>query len=94
MVASDAIMYPSRPQVPPRAVTTSHRFTTAPPSTDTFFSLAPAKNAVWTQFSSHHDGVVQFAFVDGSVRPLAFNINPSILLQLSGMRDGTHPALD
>src|ERR1700674_249665 len=44
---SAAMMLPSSPQQPPRATapTASPKVTAAPPSTEIFFSLLPAKNA-------------------------------------------------
>ena len=51
--------------------------------------LARAESATWNQFSSNHEKGVLFAFADGTVRSLAHNLDSSILLQLSGMRDGS-----
>jgi prepilin-type N-terminal cleavage/methylation domain-containing protein/prepilin-type processing-associated H-X9-DG protein len=43
----------------------------------------------WYQFSSKHAGnIVQFAFADGSVRPITTASNRSIYLAASGMQDG------
>ncbi len=57
--------------------------------------LAKGDAALWNQFSSNHTEGVLFAFADGSVRPLSYSIDPSMLLALSGMRDGTHqPAIE
>ena len=41
----------------------------------------------WT-FGSDHFGVVQFAFCDGSVRPLPITIDPVVLGQLTNIDDG------
>jgi prepilin-type N-terminal cleavage/methylation domain-containing protein len=61
-------------------------------------------DAEWRQFSSSHPGIVEFAFGDGSVRPLTVgqtqqlfvagsSVPPSsdwlLLQQLAGMKDGT-----
>jgi prepilin-type N-terminal cleavage/methylation domain-containing protein len=54
-----------------------------------------AQRALWSQFSSYHPSGVRFAFADGSVRTVSFAINTSLLLKLSGMRDGTGtPVID
>ena len=45
------------------------------------------KKTGWYQFSSWHPGIVQFALVDGSVRPFAQNINIQVLYRLGGMAD-------
>jgi prepilin-type N-terminal cleavage/methylation domain-containing protein len=39
-------------------------------------------------YSSKHGAIVQFSFADGSVKGLAKTINPKVLYQLAGMRDG------
>jgi len=41
-----------------------------------------------TQFGSYHPGICQFAFGDGSVRPIPVNISPSILSALAQRDDG------
>jgi len=43
---------------------------------------------VYAQFNSKHTGIVNFAFVDGSVHALGTSINPITYYQLSGMADG------
>ena len=43
----------------------------------------------WFQFSSRHAGVVNFAFADGSVRPVAKSADYSTFVFASGMADGT-----
>ena len=42
----------------------------------------------WTQFSSEHPGIVNFAFSDGSVRGLSVDINYEEYVLLSGKADG------
>jgi len=42
-----------------------------------------------TQFGSYHPGVCQFALGDGSVRPIAVSISPTILHALAQRDDGT-----
>jgi hypothetical protein len=44
------------------------------------------------RFSSHHPGIVQFCFVDGSVRAVATTIATESLILLGGIRDGQVPA--
>ena len=45
-------------------------------------------DAEYYRFSSRHPGIVQFCFVDGSVRPLATTIADGTLKRLGGMADG------
>ncbi len=45
-------------------------------------------DAEYYRFSSRHPGIVQFCFVDGSVRPLAATIADGTLKRLGGMSDG------
>jgi prepilin-type N-terminal cleavage/methylation domain-containing protein len=45
-------------------------------------------NQTYKQFSSPHQGVVMFAFGDGTVRPLQNNIDANSYFYLSGCRDG------
>ena len=40
------------------------------------------------QFSSRHPGVVQFCFVDGSVRRISTQIETDVLIAIGGMHDG------
>ncbi|MAT69104.1 MAG: hypothetical protein CMJ58_06215 [Planctomycetaceae bacterium] len=40
------------------------------------------------QFHSEHPGIVQFGFVDGSVRPLIDEIDHHVLMALGGIADG------
>ena len=42
----------------------------------------------WAQFSSNHDGIVQFCLADGSVSQLSLNVNPDIYYRLSAVADG------
>lgn len=43
----------------------------------------------WYQFGSYHPGVVQFCVADGSVHPIATQIDRLVFRALSGMADGT-----
>jgi prepilin-type N-terminal cleavage/methylation domain-containing protein/prepilin-type processing-associated H-X9-DG protein len=48
----------------------------------------PNNNDVdWWQFSSRHPGVVNFAFADGSVRPITRSVDWRTFVYASGMRD-------
>jgi prepilin-type N-terminal cleavage/methylation domain-containing protein len=49
-------------------------------------------DAEYFRFSSRHPGIVQFCFVDGSVRSLATNISTEALIFLGGIKDGEVPA--
>lgn len=68
----------------------------------TAFGLANGPNAYVYQFSSNHPGVVQFAFADGSVRPLRVGSTANVgnrgdwfvLLRLSGYKDGATVAAE
>jgi prepilin-type N-terminal cleavage/methylation domain-containing protein len=42
----------------------------------------------WYQYSSHHPGVVQFGFGDGSVRPISKGADYQMFISVSGMQDG------
>jgi len=42
----------------------------------------------WTNFSSKHTGIVNFAFADGSVHSISTSINYVIYAELSGINDG------
>jgi prepilin-type N-terminal cleavage/methylation domain-containing protein len=42
----------------------------------------------WAQFSSHHPGIVQFVFADGSVHGVSLTIDFWDLQRLGGMNDG------
>ena len=49
----------------------------------------PNNNDVdWYMFSSRHPGVVNFAFADGSVRPITRTADRHTFINASGMRDG------
>lgn len=50
--------------------------------------------ALWNQFSSHHQGGAQFAYADGSVRMINFNIDPTVFLRMSGIKDGSAVVTD
>jgi prepilin-type N-terminal cleavage/methylation domain-containing protein/prepilin-type processing-associated H-X9-DG protein len=43
----------------------------------------------WVQFQSNHSGLVNFAFADGSVRPVFKTADFPTYLAMSGMKDGT-----
>ncbi len=43
----------------------------------------------WIQFQSSHPGLVNFAFGDGSVRPIFKTADFNTYVAVSGMRDGT-----
>jgi prepilin-type N-terminal cleavage/methylation domain-containing protein len=42
----------------------------------------------WANFSSNHEGIVQFCLADGSVNQLSLNVDPNIYNQLSAIADG------
>jgi prepilin-type processing-associated H-X9-DG protein len=52
------------------------------------FPLAVARDDPGWKFGSHHPGLVQFVFCDGSVRALINKINPDILGLLAQRNDG------
>ena len=59
----------------------------------TGYDLADVAHAHWYTFASKHLGVAQFAFADGSVRPLFTNIyqsdpNYTLLQEVAGYMDG------
>lgn len=43
----------------------------------------------WYQFSSRHPGIINFAFADGSVRPISQATQNAVYWAASGMADGT-----
>jgi len=50
----------------------------------------PACNDVeWWQFSSRHPGIINFAYADGSVHPIAITADYNMFVAVTGMRDGT-----
>ncbi len=50
---------------------------------------ASGRDTEWWQFSSAHSGnIVQFAFADGSVRPINQSANFNVYIAASGMGDG------
>lgn len=53
------------------------------------YPLAQTMTEFSPVFGSYHTAVVQFAFCDGSVRPLPRAINPTILGLLADRDDGT-----
>jgi prepilin-type N-terminal cleavage/methylation domain-containing protein/prepilin-type processing-associated H-X9-DG protein len=54
-----------------------------------------AQDYHWIQFQSQHPGLVNFAFADGSVRPVFKTADFTTFVQSAGMRDGfiTDPTL-
>ena len=48
----------------------------------------------YAQFSSHHPGVVQFVFADGSVHSISLTIEWWDLQRLAAIGDGEVPNLD
>jgi len=63
----------------------------------TYWGVEKPENAHWYNFSSKHPGIAQFAFADGSVRPIITGVagvnNPFTppwyaLSELAGMEDG------
>jgi len=52
------------------------------------FPLAQSPSEMSWSFGSYHTGVVQFAFADGSVRPLPLSIDLKILGLLASRNDG------
>ncbi|OWK42379.1 DUF1559 domain-containing protein [Fimbriiglobus ruber] len=42
----------------------------------------------WVNFSSRHTGIVNFAFCDGSVRPISVNANGTMFNYVGGLADG------
>jgi prepilin-type processing-associated H-X9-DG protein len=57
------------------------------------YPLAQSQTELSPVFGSYHTTVVQFAFCDGSVRPLSRSISPVTLGLLAGRDDG-EPAND
>jgi len=61
-------------------------------SMPTAWGLPNANGAAWYQYSSNHTGVVQFAFCDGSVRPITAGqtagAGRTLFIYASGMSDG------
>jgi prepilin-type N-terminal cleavage/methylation domain-containing protein/prepilin-type processing-associated H-X9-DG protein len=50
---------------------------------------ASGRDTEWWQFSSAHAGnIIQFAFADGSVRPITTSANYNMFIYASGMHDG------
>jgi prepilin-type N-terminal cleavage/methylation domain-containing protein len=48
----------------------------------------PTGQPGWYQFSSSHTGIIQFAWCDGSVRPVTTSANSTLFIYASGMSDG------
>jgi prepilin-type processing-associated H-X9-DG protein len=47
----------------------------------------------WVNYQSNHPGLVNFAFADGSVRPVFKTADFNTYIQVSGMKDGSIPNL-
>jgi prepilin-type N-terminal cleavage/methylation domain-containing protein len=59
-------------------------------SMGTIYGLVTANNdggGAW-KFSSNHTGIVQFAFQDGSVRPITTSVSGAMFVAAGGMNDG------
>jgi prepilin-type N-terminal cleavage/methylation domain-containing protein/prepilin-type processing-associated H-X9-DG protein len=54
----------------------------------TAWGLAPASSAAWWQFSAKHPGIVNFAWVDGSVRSVSITVDRKPFMHMSGTSDG------
>jgi hypothetical protein len=54
----------------------------------TMFGLPKGSRESWRVFQGPHEGILQFALADGSVRNLSLNMNENIYFALSGMADG------
>jgi prepilin-type processing-associated H-X9-DG protein len=52
------------------------------------WGLQNAQNAQWYTFSSRHDGIVNFAFADGSVRAVGLSVSTLVLRSAAGANDG------
>jgi prepilin-type N-terminal cleavage/methylation domain-containing protein/prepilin-type processing-associated H-X9-DG protein len=69
----------------------------------TAWGLAPTHNETsrgganpdysWVNYQSNHPGLVNFAFADGSVRPVFKTADYNTYIQVSGMKDGSIPNL-
>ncbi len=60
----------------------------------TRWALAPSTGGSLWQFQSRHDGVVNFAFADGSVRGISRTADYWAYIAASGMADGGVPSDD
>jgi prepilin-type N-terminal cleavage/methylation domain-containing protein/prepilin-type processing-associated H-X9-DG protein len=62
-----------------------------------FWGLAPVYGAGndygWWQYQSQHPGLINFAFADGSVRPIFKTADFWTLMAVAGMKDGKIPNL-
>lgn len=61
---------------------------------DTWSGDTPIMRAAFHRFGSHHPGVCQFVFCDGSVRPVKNSVDESTLSRLAERADGKAPAGD
>jgi len=48
----------------------------------------------WWQFSSHHTGIINFAFADGSVHSVNINVDKIPLRSAAGKKEGNVYNLD
>lgn len=67
---------------------TSLPFDTGPFTPNATVPVKPENPAFVGGFGSFHNGVVQFVFVDGSVKSLSIEIHPTIYRQLGHRADG------
>jgi hypothetical protein len=51
-------------------------------------------SAGWYQFSSYHSGIINFAMLDGTVRPISLNVNYNVLIAAGGFGDSAEFGLD
>jgi prepilin-type processing-associated H-X9-DG protein len=58
------------------------------------YPLAVSDDDTGWKFGSPHPGVCQFAFADGTVRPIATSISPYVLGLLAQRNDGQAAPLD
>jgi hypothetical protein len=54
----------------------------------TYFGMTTKGQKLWYQFSSNHPGVVQFCYIDGSVRAVKTTTSQSVYERVSDIRGG------